>query len=92
MEMVGVTDTAVTVTWDTNVEATSKVVCWLEGKDDGEEDVMVDLDESYVTHHEMAISGLVAGTAYRYGVESEDREGHKAVSEYKTFSTVMPSV
>jgi Concanavalin A-like lectin/glucanases superfamily/Purple acid Phosphatase, N-terminal domain len=45
-------------------------------------------DASLVTSHAMSLSGLAAGTTYRYRVRSTDAAGYTAISPDFTFATV----
>ena len=89
VNVIDIVDTAATVVWNTNEEATSNITWWMDKNADGENNMMVNSNDDYVTHHEMTIGGLVPGTAYCFEVQSENREGHTAVSEEGIFTTML---
>jgi len=72
-----VTRTSVVVMWETDVAAASRVDYGLSSPDQ-----LSVADATAVTIHEMQITGLAAGTTYRYNVSSDD-----TTSSNSTFTT-----
>ena len=78
-----ITETTATITWTTDEPATSRVEYGLTdsyGSSSGK-------DNTLVTTHSIALSGLAAGTTYHYRVESADASGNNTVSENNTLKT-----
>jgi len=81
-----ITETGATISWTTDVEATSQV-------EYGATTSYVSQtteDITLVTSHSVSLSGLTKGTLYHFRVKSKDVAGNPAVSEDSTFSTVDP--
>lgn len=76
-----------TITWDTDVEATSQV--WY-----GQPDHVVNtggLDETYTTSHSLTIVGLDFNTSYALRVVSTDKNWGVTISDESTVTTASPS-
>lgn len=77
-----VTKDSATITWTTSVAANSVVRY---GTDQNYADTKT--DDSLVTSHSLAISGLTSGKVYHYMVKSTDAANNTLSSEDKTFVT-----
>jgi hypothetical protein len=78
-----VTATAATLTWQTNLTATSQV----EYGTTAAYGSNTPLDSTMVTSHQQSLSALKAGTLYHYRVHSSDAGNNFAVSSDLTFTT-----
>jgi len=78
-----ITESSVTITWQTDEPATSQVEYGL-STDYGSLTV---LDSNLVTSHSVTITGLVPETLYHYRVRSQDTNGNEAISIDYTFTT-----
>jgi hypothetical protein len=79
----GITSSAATITWTTNVAANSQVdygTTTSYGQS-------TPLNSSMVTSHTVALSGLSASTTYHYRVKSADASNNQATSGDFTFTT-----
>lgn len=75
--------TSATITWDSNLSATSRV-----GYGIGEPGQYTPATTVYVTSHRVDLTGLSPNTLYTYQVISVDRAGREARSALKTFRTL----
>lgn len=82
-----ITETGATITWTTDVEATSRVE-YGTTTDYGSQTTE---DSTLVVSHSVALTGLTKGTLYHYRVKSESAEGGLAISEDYTFTTEDPT-
>ena len=80
------THTSATVTWTTNVAATSQVEYGLTAS----YGTLSPLNTTLVTAHSVSISGLQGGTVYHYRVRSSDAAGNLSMSGDNVFSTTSP--
>ena len=81
------TTTSATITWDTDEEATSKVVFATESLDTASSTSEVS-DSAFVLSHSLDLTGLATSTEYFYRVESEDAAGNVATSTESSFTTL----
>jgi hypothetical protein len=82
-----VSSNSATITWDTDIPATSQINY---GLDDGYGSSSA-LDSNLVTSHSVKLTGLTASTAYHYQVVSTTPDGGNASSGDSTFLTAIPS-
>ena len=78
-----ITTTSATVTWTTDVAATSQV----EYGTTTSYGSLSTLDSTLVTSHSQALTGLTAGTLYHYRVHSKNSGGVESISPDAAFST-----
>ena len=80
----GITKNSATITWTTNLPATSAVSYW-----SAKNPVNVIPDAAFVTSHSITLTGLSSNTVYSYQVSSIALDQSTAVySEIKTFKTL----
>lgn len=80
-----VASTTATITWNTNVAATSIVVYHRSGETGYQQSPF---DPAYVTAHSVLLQGLMPSTTYEYRVRSRDAGGNSSVSSPdQTFTT-----
>ncbi|MFC1999477.1 fibronectin type III domain-containing protein, partial [Chloroflexota bacterium] len=80
----GETDSAATISWNTNEPATSQVEY---GTVSGTYDFTTTLDPALQGSHSVTLSGLAASTTYYYRVISRDGSGNEARSTEESFTT-----
>src|SRR5712692_4882133 len=78
------TTSAATVTWSTDVPATSQVEYGLTSS----YDFSTPVDSNLVADHAQTLTGLSANTLYHYRVRSQDENGLETVSDDFTFNTL----
>ena len=83
----GITSTGATITWTTNIAASSQV----EYGTTTSYGSSTTLDSNAVTSHSVALSGLTATTLYHYRVKSADVSGTTVSDDY-TFTSATPPV
>ncbi len=83
VQAIALTDSAATITWNTDVPATSQVNYGLTTSYGSS----TTKDTNLVTNHSQTITGLTASTNYNYQVSSDDSVGNNAVSANKGFVT-----
>lgn len=81
------TTSGANVTWTTNEPADSQV----EYGTTTAYGNLTSLNSTLVTSHNVALSGLTAGTTYHYRVKSKDASGNLGVSGDFTFTTAVPA-
>ena len=92
-----VTETSATITWSTNVPATS-VVSWNRDYSDNGIIFSVGIIVAYtqdlrlVKNHSITLDRLAPGTGYCYGVTSTDSYGNEAGSGAYTFTTLGTAI
>jgi len=79
----GTTVSSATVTWNTDKSSSSQV----EYGTTAAYGIATALDSSLVTSHAVTLSGLTAGKAYHFRVQSKDAAGNAALSIDYTFTT-----
>jgi len=79
--------TAITITWDTDESATSQVLYGLTQA----HNQSTPLDATLVTSHAITLAGLLPNTTYYYSVRSEDLFGNEAVPVNSSFTTSEPA-
>ncbi len=77
------TETSVTISWTTNEVSTTQVEYGLTASYGS----LTNQNNSLVTTHSQAISGLTSGTTYHYRVKSQDATGNLAFGTDRTFTT-----
>jgi hypothetical protein len=83
IQVINITETSVTITWDTDEESTSVVNYGLTSSYTDQES-----DSALVTSHSVTITGLTAGTTYHFSVTSIDASNNSASSIDSTFDTL----
>ena len=83
-----ITTSSVTITWATNVAATSQVD-YGTGNSYG---FTTPLDTDLITSHSVDLSGLNAQTTYHFRVKSRDAAGNETVDSDRTFATLGPPI
>jgi hypothetical protein len=78
-----ISSTGATITWTTNVPASSQVAYGTTASYGS----MTTLDPTLVNAHSVTLSGLSASTTYHYQVLSQDSSGDMAASPDSTFTT-----
>lgn len=86
IQVINITETGATVTWDTNEPANSKVEYGLTTSYELGQVTAAD----FVTSHSLALSGLTQRTLYHFRVTSADSSGNTAVSVDQNFTTTAP--
>lgn len=81
-----ITETGATITWETDVEATSQV----EYGTTINYGFQTKEDTTLVTSHSAALTSLTKATTYHYRVKSQSGEGELTVSKDYTFTTTDP--
>ena len=84
----GISSSAATITWSTNVSATSQV----EYGTTSTYGTSTAVNTSAVTSHSLSLAGLAASTTYHFRVKSSDGSGANAVSDDYTFTTSAGTV
>jgi hypothetical protein len=78
-----ITGTSATITWTTNEAATSQVEYGLTTSYGS----ITTIDQTLVTAHSIAITGLTPNTTYNWRVRSKDAAGNEAISANSTLTT-----
>ena len=82
----GITTTGAHVTWTTNETATSKVWYGTTTPVNASTSALV-VNMTLVTAHDVALTGLMPGTTYRYVVSSADASGNVSTGSELSFTT-----
>ncbi len=82
----GLTDTRATISWTTNEESTSRVDYGLDQSLNQSQS-----DDTFVTKHELKLTGLEAGKKYRFQVSSLDRNKNRGKGSVQEFTTAKSS-
>jgi hypothetical protein len=83
----GITTTGATITWTTDIAATSQV----EYGTSATYGLSIPLESSLVTSHSQALTGLSSTTLYHFRVKSSNSGGVQAASGDNTFTTAAPA-
>src|SRR5207248_5640882 len=82
----GIGNSTATVSWSTDVPATSQV----EYGTTTSYGAMTQVDTALLTGHTQTVNGLAGGTLYHFRVRSKDSNGTETVSNDATFTTTGP--
>ncbi len=81
----------VTISWNTNVSSSSKIIYGSASSLNGSYDSSTSLDSVLATSHSLKLINLNAGVKYYYRIIATDAEGTKLTSTEYTFTTPISS-
>jgi len=82
VKVINITQTTASVTWDTDEDATSKVM-YGTNTTYGSEQELTD----YTKNHSIPLSGLTSATVYHYKIITKDKDGNETISPDYVFYT-----